>query len=102
MLFRSGVRMALNVTYAAGWLRQEENQYLTTPIEVARSLPDDLLKLMGYQMGCLGMGYVRDLEDPLVTVRDPATVPPPGIALLEQSAAGGNDAVAEFLEDIDR
>ncbi len=95
-----GVRMALNVTYAAGWLRQEENQYLTTPIEVARELPDDLLKLMGYQMGCLGMGYVRDFEDPMVTVRDPSTVPPLGISLLQESAAGGNAAIAEFLSDI--
>ncbi|MCC6827983.1 MAG: phytanoyl-CoA dioxygenase family protein [Novosphingobium sp.] len=97
-----GVRMALNITYAAGWLRQEENQYLTTPIEVARELPDDLLKLMGYQMGCLGMGYVRDFEDPLVTLRDPAQVPPLGLALLQESAAAGNAAVAEFLRDIDR
>jgi len=95
-----GVRTALNVTYAAGWLRQEENQYLTTPIEVARSLPDDLLKLMGYQMGCLGMGYVRDFEDPLVTVRDPDTVPPLGITLLKETAASGNRDVADFLSDI--
>lgn len=96
-----GVRRALNVTYAAGWLRQEENQYLTTPIEVARTLPDDLLKLMGYQMGCLGMGYVGNFEDPLVTVRDPATVPPIDISLLQQSAKGGNEAVSDFLTDID-
>jgi len=96
-----GVRRALNVTYAAGWLRQEENQYLTTPIEVARTLPDSLLKLMGYQMGCLGMGYVGNFEDPLVTVRDPATVPPIDISLLQQSAAGGNAAVSDFLNDID-
>ncbi|HZU62372.1 MAG TPA: phytanoyl-CoA dioxygenase family protein [Novosphingobium sp.] len=94
------VRQALNVTYAAGWLRQEENQYLTTPIEVARTLPDDLLKLMGYQMGCLGMGYVRDFEDPLVMVRDDGSVPPLGISLLQESAAAGNADVAAFLSDI--
>jgi ectoine hydroxylase-related dioxygenase (phytanoyl-CoA dioxygenase family) len=94
------VRQALNVTYAAGWLRQEENQYLTTPVEIARTLPDDLLKLMGYQMGCLGMGYVRDFEDPLVMVRDAGTVPPLGIGLLQESAAAGNSAVADFLSDI--
>jgi ectoine hydroxylase-related dioxygenase (phytanoyl-CoA dioxygenase family) len=98
----NGVRMALNATYCAGWLRQEENQYLTTPIEVARTLPDDLLKLMGYQMGCLGMGYIRDFEDPLVTVRDPETVAPLGISLLQETAASGNAAVAEFLKDIEQ
>ncbi|MDY7552271.1 phytanoyl-CoA dioxygenase family protein [Pseudomonas veronii] len=63
------VRQALNITYAVGWLRQEENQYLATPPEVARTLPDDLLKLMGYQCGCFAMGYVRDFEDPLAYLK---------------------------------
>ena len=30
-----------------GWLRQEENQYLSVPAEIARDLPDDLLRLIG-------------------------------------------------------
>ena len=38
----------VNITYSVGWLRQEENQYLTVPPEVARELPDDLLRLIGY------------------------------------------------------
>ncbi|WP_022962004.1 phytanoyl-CoA dioxygenase family protein [Halopseudomonas pelagia] len=64
-----GVRQAINITYAVGWVRQEENQYLSTPLEVARTLPDDLLKLMGYQCGCFAMGYVRDFEDPLAYLK---------------------------------
>jgi ectoine hydroxylase-related dioxygenase (phytanoyl-CoA dioxygenase family) len=67
------VRKAINITYAVGWVRQEENQYLSTPIEIARTLPDDLLKVMGYQMGCFAMGYVRDFEDPMVVIREPET-----------------------------
>ncbi|WHU48769.1 phytanoyl-CoA dioxygenase family protein [Gordonia sp. L191] len=67
------VRQALNITYAVGWVRQEENQYLSTPLEVARTLDDDLLKLMGYQMGCFAMGYVGDLMDPLSVIRDDLT-----------------------------
>ncbi|PPC75976.1 phytanoyl-CoA dioxygenase [Pokkaliibacter plantistimulans] len=63
------VRQALNITYAVGWVRQEENQYLATPPEVARTLPDDLLRLMGYQCGCFAMGYVRDFEDPLAYLK---------------------------------
>jgi ectoine hydroxylase-related dioxygenase (phytanoyl-CoA dioxygenase family) len=63
------VRQALNITYAVGWVRQEENQYLATPPRVARTLPDDLLKLMGYQCGCFAMGYVRDFEDPLAYIK---------------------------------
>jgi ectoine hydroxylase-related dioxygenase (phytanoyl-CoA dioxygenase family) len=62
------VRQGINLTYAVGWVRQEENQYLSTPIEVARTLDDDLLKLMGYQMGGLAMGYIRDFEDPMVAI----------------------------------
>ena len=30
------VRYGLNITYAVGWLRQEENQYLSVPPDVAR------------------------------------------------------------------
>jgi ectoine hydroxylase-related dioxygenase (phytanoyl-CoA dioxygenase family) len=63
------VRQAVNITYAVGWVRQEENQYLSTPLEIARGLPDDLLRVMGYQLGCFAMGYVGDTEDPLTVVR---------------------------------
>ncbi|AQA02516.1 phytanoyl-CoA dioxygenase [Mycobacterium sp. MS1601] len=66
------VRQALNITYAVGWVRQEENQYLSTPLEVARTLDDDLLKLMGYQMGCFAIGYVGDVRDPMSVVREDA------------------------------
>ena len=38
-----GVRRGVNITYAVGWVRQEENQYLACPPEVARTLDDDLL-----------------------------------------------------------
>ncbi|MEX7469758.1 phytanoyl-CoA dioxygenase family protein [Mycobacterium adipatum] len=67
------VRQALNITYAVGWVRQEENQYLSTPIEVARTLDDDLLKLMGYQLGCFAIGYVGDVKDPMSVIRAEAT-----------------------------
>ncbi|MDT5197270.1 MAG: hypothetical protein QOH20_4024, partial [Mycobacterium sp.] len=66
------VRQGINITYCVGWVRQEENQYLSTPIEVARTLDPDLLKLMGYQMGGLAMGYIRDFEDPMRAINDDA------------------------------
>jgi ectoine hydroxylase-related dioxygenase (phytanoyl-CoA dioxygenase family) len=59
------VRYGLNITYAMSWLRQEENQYLSTPAEVARQLPKPLLRLMGYARGAYALGYVDDLRDPL-------------------------------------
>lgn len=62
-------RIGVNITYNLSWLRQEENQYLAVPPEVARDLPDDLLRLMGYQRGAYALGYVGDLLDPIAVVR---------------------------------
>lgn len=64
------MRRAININYSVGWVRQEENQYLSVPLEIARTLDDDLLKLMGYQEGAFSMGYYRDFEDPMRAVRD--------------------------------
>jgi ectoine hydroxylase-related dioxygenase (phytanoyl-CoA dioxygenase family) len=59
------VRYGLNLTYAVSWLRQEENQYLSVPAEIARTFPEPLLRLMGYARGAYALGYVDDLRDPL-------------------------------------
>jgi hypothetical protein len=66
------VRHGLNLTYAVAWLRQEENQYLSVPREIARELPVPLLRLMGYARGAYALGYVDDLRDPLAVVRPEA------------------------------
>src|SRR5206468_4287741 len=58
-------RRAINITYCRGWLRQEENQYLACPADVARTLPKQLLRLMGYGWGAYALGYVDDQRDPL-------------------------------------
>jgi ectoine hydroxylase-related dioxygenase (phytanoyl-CoA dioxygenase family) len=50
-------RIGINITYALGWLRQEENQYLSCPPELAKQLPDTLQKLAGYAMGQYALGY---------------------------------------------
>jgi ectoine hydroxylase-related dioxygenase (phytanoyl-CoA dioxygenase family) len=62
-------RYGLNITYARSWLRQEENQYLTVPLEIARELPESLQRLIGYQRGAYALGYVDDLRDPIEIVR---------------------------------
>jgi ectoine hydroxylase-related dioxygenase (phytanoyl-CoA dioxygenase family) len=66
------VRMGVNLTYARSWLRQEENQYLSVPLEVAKTLDTDLLRLLGYQRGAYALGYVDDLRDPIEVVRPEA------------------------------
>jgi ectoine hydroxylase-related dioxygenase (phytanoyl-CoA dioxygenase family) len=62
-------RVGLNVTYNVGWLRQEENQYLSVPRDVAKTLDDDLLRLMGYRIGAYALGYIDDVRDPLEALR---------------------------------
>ncbi|WP_428339669.1 phytanoyl-CoA dioxygenase family protein [Mycobacterium sp.] len=58
-------RIGMNVGYSIGWLRQEENQYLACPPEIARTLPEGLLRLMGYQRGAYSIGYVDNMREPL-------------------------------------
>ena len=57
------VQRALNVDYVLGWLRQEEDQYLSCPPEVARTLPRDIQRLAGYTIGAYALGYVDDVHD---------------------------------------
>ena len=42
-------RTGLITTYSLGWLRQEENHYLTLPRDVVDSYPDPIRRLIGYQ-----------------------------------------------------
>ncbi|HWE67843.1 MAG TPA: hypothetical protein VG298_14480, partial [Acidimicrobiales bacterium] len=85
----------LNITYNVAWLRQEENQYLSVPPEVARTLPVELLRLMGYDRGAYALGYIDDLRDPIEAIR-------PGLgtvgfgntdAAIAASSALGDDVV---------
>lgn len=56
------IRMGLNITYSLGWIRQEENQYLSCPPEVARNLPIKLQELLGYTRGNYALGYYSDAD----------------------------------------
>ncbi len=58
-------RRAINITYNVSFLRQEENQYLSVPLEQAATFPEPLQRLMGYKMGAYALGYVDDLRDPI-------------------------------------
>jgi hypothetical protein len=97
------VRTGLNITYARAWLRQEENQYLSVPFEIARELPEPLLRLMGYARGAYALGYIGDLRDPIEAVRPSAGsvglgdlasararagAPDPGVAPAARAAEG--------------
>ena len=73
-----GDRIGLNITYSLGWLRQEENQYLSTPPHLARDLEPDLQRLVGYSMGQYALGYFT----------------PPGLPGENQEAVDPQDALA--------
>jgi ectoine hydroxylase-related dioxygenase (phytanoyl-CoA dioxygenase family) len=62
-------RRGVNVGYTLSWLRQEENQYLACPPEVARELPVELAQLAGYRRGAYALGYYGDLRDPIEALR---------------------------------
>jgi ectoine hydroxylase-related dioxygenase (phytanoyl-CoA dioxygenase family) len=55
-------RLGLNITYCLGWLRQEENQYLSCPPHIARTLEPELQELLGYTQGNYALGYYSDPE----------------------------------------
>ncbi|MBW2423508.1 MAG: phytanoyl-CoA dioxygenase family protein [Deltaproteobacteria bacterium] len=53
----SSPRIGMNITYLLGWLRQEENQYLSCPPEIARELDPELRAMLGYTVGNGSLGY---------------------------------------------
>jgi ectoine hydroxylase-related dioxygenase (phytanoyl-CoA dioxygenase family) len=63
-------RRGMHLSYVLGWLRTEENNYLATPVDVARTLPRRSQELLGYTVhdaladagGFLG---AVDLVDPV-------------------------------------
>ncbi len=62
-------RTGIVISYCLGWLRQAENQYLAVPPDIARSLPEELQRLLGYfvhepNLGCVeGQDPIRMLKE---------------------------------------
>ena len=50
-------RIGINITYSLAWLRQEENQYLSCPPEIAKDFSPALTDLLGYTIGSYALGY---------------------------------------------
>lgn len=79
-------RVGLNITYTLGWLRQEENQYLSCPPDIARALDPELQKLIGYTMGQYALGYFT-----------PPLPPGAGPEVVGPEFALGDDAAQSML-----
>jgi hypothetical protein len=92
-------RWGLNITYALGWLRQEENQYLSCPPEIARTLDPELQALIGYAMGSYALGYYT----PPLPPGDGPEVVPPDYALTGDAAGssmGSNELLKQITEEV--
>ena len=94
-------RIGVQCSYAVGWLRQEENQYLSVPLDTARSLPVDLLRLMGYEKGSFTLGYIDNMRDPLRAVREgePETTVDLDSAVVALGRAFGGDGGSSAAQD---
>lgn len=90
-----GLRQGINITYAVGWVRQEENQFLACPPDIARTLDDDLLKMMGYQQGAFALGYVGDQQDPLAVLRGTDEK-----VRVVSEFSDSNESFADFVDDL--
>ena len=94
-------RLGLNITYCLGWLRQEENQYLSCPPHIARDLEPGLQELLGYTQGNYALGYYSDpeSEEPGRDVLPPEMAlgrrprPGQGVSLSEATGEGFDEAM---------
>jgi ectoine hydroxylase-related dioxygenase (phytanoyl-CoA dioxygenase family) len=59
------VRIGINVDYVLGWLRQEENQYLSYTLDEVRQFPERVQRLVGYEVGAYALGYIDGGRSPM-------------------------------------
>jgi ectoine hydroxylase-related dioxygenase (phytanoyl-CoA dioxygenase family) len=63
------VRVGINVDYVLGWLRQEENQYLSYTLDEVRGFPERVQRLLGYEVGAYALGYIDGGRSPMELLR---------------------------------
>ena len=60
---KSNIRTGIFMHYTLNWLRQEENQYLSCPPEIAKDFSPELRSLIGYSKGGYVLGFYTDPYD---------------------------------------
>lgn len=88
-------RIGMNITYCQGWLRTEENNYLSYPPHIAKDFPPELQALIGYKMGAYALGYYTP---PLPPGEGPESVPPEYALSGDDTAYWGDNNVKELME----
>jgi len=90
----NAARLGLNITYCLGWLRQEENQYLSCPPHIARTLEPELQELLGYTQGNYALGYYSDPE----STEPGRDIIPPEFALGRRPREGQGFSLSEATD----
>jgi ectoine hydroxylase-related dioxygenase (phytanoyl-CoA dioxygenase family) len=63
------VRVGINIDYVLGWLRQEENQYLSYTLDEVRGFPERIQRLLGYETGAYALGYIDGGRSPMTLLQ---------------------------------
>jgi ectoine hydroxylase-related dioxygenase (phytanoyl-CoA dioxygenase family) len=87
-------RAGINITYSLGWLRQEENQYLSAPPELVRDFAPELQELLGYTMGSVACGYFSEPKP----AGEGLEICPPEVAIGRKPRAGLGVNILDELE----
>lgn len=90
-------RTGLTISYALGWLRQAENQYLAVPPEFARTLAPRLQELLGYRIHRPNLGWYEG-QDPSVVLDGN---PPDVLAARDFFAPEITDAIKEYYQQLE-
>ena len=71
-------RIGMNIDYSLSFLSQEENQFLSCPPNVARTLSEEMRRLIGYTQGGGALNYFADCLRPKVALNEGYDVMVPG------------------------
>ncbi len=77
-------RIAMFTGFTLGWLRQEQNWYLSVTPDQVRKMPERLARLLGFNLHKPFLGWVQDFQDPYDVING-----------YEELSAGGNDLYAD-------
>ncbi len=80
-------RIAMFAGYALGWLRQEQNWYLSVTADEVRQMPEELARLLGFNLHKPFLGWVQDFQDPYDIVQG-----------YQELSSGGGDLFADGAE----
>ena len=71
-------RIGMNIDYSLAFLSQEENQFLACPPEIARTLSEDMRRLIGYFQPAGALNYFADCLPPRYALKEGYDVVAPG------------------------